>query len=265
MKQPITIRASSFGQLFDCPARWLAIHIEGRSAPQTSRAALGTAIHSGTASFDSERVSGQEPSISAAQDAAIESIRNPRGETDWDSPQEEAEKIAVSLTKKYCAEESHKHNFVAVEASVEALHITDLGIVLTGTTDRVELTDEGYGIRDIKSGKTAVGTDGRAKTHGHGAQMGVYELVAQAATGLPITAPAQIIGLQTNKTEAAQRIGTGEIYDAREALLGDKDHVGLLATAARLVHGEIPPWGNPKSMMCSNRYCPAFQNCFWRK
>ena len=261
----VTIRASSFGSLFDCPSRWIAIHLEGRRVPQNGKAALGTAIHAGTASFDAERVAGQTPSLSAAQDAAVESLNKPREETAWEDDKADAEKIALLLTSKYCTEESQKHEFVAVEASVESLHITDLGIILTGTTDRVERTEEGYGIRDIKTGKQAVGTDGRAKTHGHGAQMGVYELVAQSATGLQITAPAGIIGLQTNKTSAAQRIGYGEIIGAREVLLGDEENTGLLVTASKLVHGEIPAWGNPKSMMCHSNYCPSFKTCFWRR
>lgn len=263
--QPITIRASSFGSLFDCPQRWLSIHLDGKRSPQNSNAALGTALHAGTALFDAERVAGQVPSLSAAEDAAVDSIRNPRDETDWEGERDKAEGIARSLTAKYCREESLKHEYIAVEANVEALHITDLGIILTGTTDRVEATEDGNGIRDIKSGKQAVGTDGKAKTQGHAAQLGVYELVAEAATGLPITAPAAIIGLQTNLTPDKQRIGTGEIIGAREVLLGDGANTGLLVTAAKLVHGEIPPWGNAKSMMCSKKYCPIFQTCFWRR
>lgn len=265
MKQPVTIRASSFGSLFDCPARWIAIHLEGRRVPQNSKAALGTALHAGTAAFDSERLAGQAPSLSAAEDVAVAAVSVPREETDWEGEQDKAEKIARSLTRRYCTDESPKHDFVAVEASVESLLITDLNVVLTGTTDRVERVDDLYGIRDIKSGKQAVGTDGRAKTQGHGAQMGVYELVAEAATGMPMRAPAQIIGLQTNLTPDKQRIGTGEIVGAKDVLLGDADNTGLLVTAAKLVHGEIPPWGNPKSMMCHNRYCPNFNTCFWRK
>lgn len=265
MKAPVTIRASSVGTLFDCPARWIAINLEGRRMPQNGKAALGTALHAGTAVFDTERLAGQTPSVSAAVDAAVESIQKPREETNWDDERDKAESIAVSLTAKYCNEESPKHNFVAVEASVESLHITDLNIILTGTTDRVELTGEGYGIRDIKTGKQAVGADGKVKTSGHGAQMGVYELVAEAAIGVPMSAPAQIIGLQTNLTADKQRIGTGEIVGAKEVLLGNEENTGLLVTAAKLVHGEIPPWGNPKSMMCHGNYCPSFTTCFWRR
>lgn len=265
-RHPITIRASSFGALFDCPARWCAIHLEGRRSPQSANAALGTAIHAGTAVFDADRVKHVEPSLSAAEDAAVESVRKPREETIWDDESaDKAERVARSLVGRYCTMESPRHEFVAVEASVERLLITDLAIELTGHVDRVRATDEGYGIADLKSGKTAVGTDGRAKTHGHAAQMGVYELVAQAATQLPITAPAQIIGLQTNLTPEKQRIGTAQIIGAREVLLGDEGHSGLLATASKIVHGEIEPWGNAKSMMCSATYCPAYSTCFYRR
>lgn len=266
MSAPVTIRASSIGGLFDCPARWVAINLEGRRMPQSANAAIGTAIHAGTALFDGERVRQQTPSLSAAEDAAVESVRKPREETVWDEEgADKAENVARSLVGRYCTLESPKHHFVAVEASVESLHITDLGIVLTGHVDRVRSTDEGYGIADLKSGKQAVGTDGKAKTHGHAVQLGVYEIVAEAATKLPITAPAQVIGLQTNQTPDKQRIGTGDVVGARQVLLGDQDNTGLLVTASKIVHGEVPAWGNPKSMMCHERYCPNFKTCFWRR
>ncbi|MBP6776237.1 MAG: PD-(D/E)XK nuclease family protein [Piscinibacter sp.] len=265
-RAPVTIRASSLGALFDCPTRWCAIHLEGRRVPSNGKAALGRSIHAGTAVFDADRVRGVLPSLSAAEDAAVEALRKPGEEVVWDEEAvDKAEGVARSLTGRYCTLESPRHEFVAVEASVEALHITDLGLVLAGTTDRVRRTEAGYGIADLKSGKQAVGTDGRAKTKGHASQLGVYELVAQAATKLPIDAPALVIGLQTNLTPDKQRIGTAEIEGAREVLLGDESHSGLLHTAARIVHGEIEPWGNPQSVMCHATYCPNFNSCFWRR
>jgi len=80
----IPIRASSFGALFDCPSRWVSIHMEGRRTPQSANAALGTAIHAGTAVFDEDRVKNIVPSLDAAEDAAVESVRRPREETVWD-------------------------------------------------------------------------------------------------------------------------------------------------------------------------------------
>lgn len=263
--QRIRIRASSLGTMFDCPARWHATHIEGKSIPSNSKAALGTAIHAGTAVFDLERVLGQSPSISAAEDAAAEAIKNPREETIWEDSQSECLSIAASLTKKYCKAESLKHQFVAVEAACESLIITDLGIELTGTVDRVQVDNGLHGIADIKSGKQAVGADGKVKTSGHAAQMAVYELLAEHSTGLEMSLPASIIGLQTNKTEAIQRIGTGEISNAKEILFGEEGKQGLLEIASGFAHGTIPIFGNPKSMMCHQNYCPNFNTCFWRK
>jgi hypothetical protein len=263
---PVTIRASSLGSLFDCPARWVAIHQEGKRMPQSGNAALGQAIHAGTAVFDEDRVSFITPSLDAAENAAVESIRKPREETIWDEEAaDKAEKVARSLTMRYCTLESPKHEFVAVEASVESLHIMDLDLILTGHVDRVRSVDGAYGVVDLKSGKSAVNAEGRANTKGHSVQLGVYELVAEAAVDQKMTAPAQIIGLQTNLTPDKQRIASAEVPNVREVLLGDEERPGLLTIASKLVHGSMPIWGNPKSMMCHQNYCPNFKTCFWRR
>ena len=46
----IRIRASSIGELFDCPARWEAKHIQGLRLTMGGKAALGKAIHASTGS-----------------------------------------------------------------------------------------------------------------------------------------------------------------------------------------------------------------------
>jgi hypothetical protein len=39
-------------------------------------------------------------------------------------------------------------------------------------------------------------------------------------------------------------------------LIGDEEHPGLIEIAARMLKsGVFPP--NPKSMLCSKKYCPA--------
>lgn len=266
-REPVTIRASSFGSLFDCPARWIAIHIEGKRTPSSSNSALGTGVHTGTAVFDESHLPDRTPvSLDDAKQAAFESVTKPREDVDWEDQQPaKVADVAVSLTERYCTLFAPTMDYAAVEISVDSLLLTDLDIILTGHTDRVRRTPEGLGICDLKTGKQAVGTDGKAKTHGHAAQLGVYEIVAETALGVRMDAPAEIIGLQTNLTPDKQRIGVGEIEGAREVLLGNEEHTGLLNVAAQLVHGEIAPWGNPKSMMCHKRYCPNFQTCFWRR
>ena len=78
--------------------------------------------------------------------------------------------------------------------------------------DRVRVTPDGFGIADIKTGKTAVSADGTVKTQGHAAQVAVYELLASQELGVSMSAPAQIIGLQVAKTDKGRRSGIGEIH-----------------------------------------------------
>jgi len=260
-----TIRASSLGELFDCPARWEAKNINHMYMPSNGKAQLGTAIHASTAVFDQSALDGSGITIDDAASAAVDAIYHPEYDVDWgEDSQKDAEKIAVSLHKKYCSTESPKRNYYAVEVRCDRLEITDVGLALTGTTDRIELTENGYGIRDIKTGKQAVGADGTVNTKGHAYQIGVYELLAEFGAGVNITADAEIIGLNTAKTDAAQRIGKGRVNGAREVLLGDEDSPGILHTASKIIHSGVF-WGNPKSMLCHKQYCPKYNICSYRK
>lgn len=265
MGQIVTIRASSLGRLFDCPASWAATHIYGKRLPSSGKATLGKAVHASTAVYDQSALDGAGITAEEAASAAVDAIYQPDEEVIWDEEKpQEVEKIALSLHRKYCDQIAPRQSYAAVEIRCDGLQITDLGLALTGTTDRIVCTEEGYGIADIKTGKAAVGADGKVKTAGHAYQMGVYELLAEHGSGLPITAPAEIIGLNTAKTDAAQRVGTGQIEGAREVLLGDENGPGILQMAAAIVHsGNF--YGNPKSMMCHPRYCPEYPTCKFRK
>jgi hypothetical protein len=119
-------------------------------------------------------------------------------------------------------------------------------------------------ISDLKTGKSVVGADGTVKTAGHAFQQGVYELLASHAIGERIEAPAQIIGMNTAKTATSQRVGIGEIRGASEVLLGDDENEGVLQMASKLIHSGMF-FGNPKSMMCHEKYCPIYNTCSYRK
>lgn len=266
MNEPVVIRASSLPQLFDCPARWSAIHLEGKRMPTNSKAMLGKAVHASTAVYDQSTIDGAGITINEAAAAAVDAIHKPDEEVDWEEEDPcDAEKIAVSLHGKYCTVIAPMQTYRAVEIKCDRLEITDLGIALTGTTDRVyEDADGGLGIGDVKTGKAAVAADGTVNTKGHAYQMGVYELLAEKGSGLPITASAKIFGLNTAKTSASQRVATGEIAGARDVLLGDEDSPGILQMGAKLIHsGDF--YGNPKSMLCHGRYCPVYLACKFRK
>lgn len=263
--EAILIRASSLAALFECPARWEAQYIRKLRMPASASARLGTAVHASTALFDASRLNGTKLTADEAAGAAVDAIHKPDEDVVWDELQpSEAEKIALSLHRLYCAAIAPRQIYAAVEASCERLELTDLGIALTGTVDRVRRTEDGYGIVDIKTGKSAVSADGTCRTQGHAAQLAVYELLAEHGADVLIEAPAQIVGLQVAKTERGQRAATGSISGGRELLLGDEGSPGLLEMAARLVHGGNF-YGNPRSNGCGEKYCPIFKTCKWRR
>ncbi len=263
MNSTVTIRASSLAEIFDCPARWEAKHILGMRMPSSGAATLGTAVHAGTAVFDQSVIDGSGISISEAAGAVVDAIYKPEQDVAWDEDLQPktAEKIALALHTKYCSEISPRQDYVGVEITCERLEISDLGIALTGTTDRIRRTPQGLGVSDLKTGSRAVGSDGRAVTSGHGPQLGVYELLAERSIDQPITAPAEIIGMQTAKT--TQKVGTGHVHNAKAALLGDAESPGLLEHAAGIIHaGRF--YGNPKSTLCSAKYCPRHSICKYK-
>lgn len=260
--EAIAIRASSLPELFDCPARWEAKHINHLRMPRSAAAQLGTAIHAGTGTYDQSVLSHQGLTIDDAAGVLVDAIYKPEEDVAWDDDLKPAlaESIGLSLHRKYCEEIAPTQTYAGVEITCDSLTVSDIGITLTGTTDRVRIEDGKYGISDIKTGATAVGADGTVKTQKHGLQMAVYELLASAALGVPITEPARIIGMQTGKTPKAQRIGLGDIDSPREILLGDGDRPGMLEYASKIVHGGLFH-GNPSSMLCSAKFCPVFKTC----
>lgn len=268
MNEPsITIRASSWAGLFDCAYRWEGIHLLKMRNTVGLRAALGTAIHAGSAVFDQARISGDTVTVDDAAGVLVDKLRDPENEYDPNKDEltkQEAEKIGIGLLSSYCTYWSPTYNFVAVEMETKPLDIDCGGgttIRLTGTMDRARIkkSTNGIGIADLKSGSSAV-QKGVAVTKGHGAQVGTYELLFEHTTGEPITSEAEIIGLNT-KGKAV--IATGTISNAKRIMTGDQDNPGLIEFAADMFRtGRFYP--NPKSLLCSEKYCPRWKTCHFK-
>lgn len=264
----VTVRASGISDFLDCAARAEAKHLRGLRTPMGGKALLGRAVHASTAVFDQARIDASGITIEEAAGAAVDVIHKPDEDVQFDENlgAQDIEDIALALHGRYCFEIAPKQEYVAVEVRCERLEITDIGLALTGTTDRVRHLGDGQnGIADLKTGKTAVRADGHVETKGHAWQVGVYELLADQASGVPINAPGQIVGLQTGKTARGQRVAMSEpIVGARDVLVGDAESPGVLETVAHMIHaGNFP--GNPRSMLCHERYCPIYATCKWRR
>lgn len=265
IRQPsLTVRASSWAGLFDCAYRWEGIHLLKMRNLVGLRAALGTAIHAGTAAFDTARITGDTVTIDDAAGVLVDKLRDPANEFNPfqdDLTMPEAEKVGIVLLAKYCAEVSPRYNFVAVEMETKPLDIEcGSGVVvrLTGTMDRARIrkSSHGVGIADLKSGSSAV-QKGAAVTKGHGPQIGTYELLYEHTTGEQITDDAEIIGL---KTKGTAEIATGTIKNGKRVMVGTETQPGLIEFAAEMFKsGRFYP--NPKSLLCSDKYCPRHATC----
>ncbi|QFY42956.1 PD-(D/E)XK nuclease family protein [Candidatus Methylospira mobilis] len=261
----ITVRASSWAGLFDCAMKWEGVHLLGMKNTIGLRAALGTAIHAGTAVFDQARISGDSLTIDDAAGVLVDKLRDPENEYDPardDLSVKDAERIGISLLSKYCAEVAPNYDYVSVEMETKPLVIdcgSDIHVRLTGTLDRARVhkhKDGAIGITDLKSGSNAVQKKA-AVTKGHGAQIGTYELLFEHSTGTEISAPGEIIGL---KTKGTPEIGYGEINNAKRVMVGTEDQPGLIEFAADMFRtGRFYP--NPKSLLCSEKYCARYKSC----
>lgn len=264
----ITIRASAWSGLFDCAYKFEGIHLLGMKNVVGLRAALGTAIHAGSAVFDQARITGDTVTAVDAAGVMVDKLHDPENEFDHgkdDITMKEAESTGIALLTKYCNEVSPNYNFIAVEMDTKPLDI-DCGdgviVRLKGTMDRARInkTTGGVGIADLKSGSASV-QKGVAVTKGHGAQIGTYELLYQHTTGEQITSEAEIIGL---KTKGKAEIGFGKISNSMEIMVGNENSPGLIELAAHMFKtGKFYP--NPKSMLCGEKYCPRWSSCHFRE
>lgn len=280
MNQIITVRASSWGALFDCAYKWEGEHLLGMRRPSGLRATLGTAIHAGTAAFDQAKLDRQPIPIDDAAEVFVDALLNPEDEVDYRGDNitlSTAETIGLALTVKYCAEISPKFQFTSVEKKLEPLEIdcgNGITIRLTGSMDRsrsgylvhkIENGQEllipgqqGVTIPDIKSGARIIDEHGAVILKGKSAQLGAYQLMYENTTKEE-TAGGQIIGLQT--TTKAQ-VAVSGLIDGKRVMFGTEKEKGLIEMAAIMFKtGFFPP--NPQSQLCSPKFCARWDSCIY--
>lgn len=263
----VTVRASSWGGLFDCAYRWEGDHLLNMKKPAGLRAHLGTSIHASTATFDAGRLPGSEPiSMMDAADVFVCTLRNPDRDVDFsrdDITVAQAEIIGLGLHTLYCLDISPRYEFISVEQTLTPLEIDCGGgqiVRLTGSMDRARVAQsaDGVVIPDVKTG-SAVISNGQAVTKGRSAQLGTYQLMYEHTTGIP-TVGGQILALQTKGKAAA---AVSPVFDAKRVMVGTEESPGLIEIAASMFRsGLFPP--NPQSVLCSERYCSRWNRCIYK-
>ena len=266
MTDTYTVRASSWGSLFDCAYKWEGTQLLGITKPAGMRALLGSAIHASTAAFDQGRVDLSGVSIDESASVLIDTIHNPDWEVDRsadDLTGKDAERTGLALHNKYCTTISPRFEYSSVELKTKPFDIycgNRIIIRLTGRMDRsrlISVSDKNR-IADLKSGANAV-QKGVANTKGHGAQVGAYSLLAEHTTGKPSDDVAEIIGL---KTKGRPEVEVSEIKGTRKMMVGSETpkFSGLIEIAAQMFRtGLFPP--NPGSLLCNPKYCARWGQC----
>lgn len=274
----LSIRASSFPKLLDCPARWHAIHVEGKEGPTSGPAHLGTSLHSGAAKFDQSVLEKEPISPDDAVDHVLEMIKHPAHEVNWgDLSQLKAREVAHPLILDYCERIAPTLTFEKVEVKCTPL-VIDMGdnvsFELTGTADRVRVeydqsrglveTREGAklrGISDLKSGRQII-RNGQIAIEKHIGQLAAYEIMeimVERELQQEMVLPAQVIALPTSGSE--RRVQVDEVERPSRVLLGEGSHAGVLRVAAGMARSGVFH-GNPSSQLCSKKYCPIYP-CWW--
>lgn len=262
----VRVRASSLAGLFDDSLRWRAEQIDGIRGKTYGRSHLGSAVHFGTADFDRQRILPDgKPDAAAAVGKFVEYFENDAGVHWLDIEKPAARKIGQRLVSDYCTDISEQFEYVAVETPCQPLEITmDSGLVLqlTGTLDRIYTVGGEYGVMDFKSGYGIINEAGDVDVDAHGPQLAEYELLETMATretSFPITLDAVVMGFSTR----SGKIQWQPVKNPRSLLFGDGDNMGYLQAAAKIIEHGL--WvGNPRSMLCTERYCSIYNNCFYR-
>jgi hypothetical protein len=263
MNETYTIRASSFGGLFDCAYRFEGEQLMRMHRPTSLRAWLGTSIHASTAAFDQAQLAGAPISANDAADVFVQTLYEPGEDVDFKDPKlplRDAERIGLTLHARYCAEIAPLMRFESVEMTLKPMEI-DCGqgvtVRLTGTMDRARVARSSAGkvIADLKTGGRLI-SEGVVSTKGRAAQLGTYQLLSEHTDGQP-TAGGQIMALQTTSTT---QVGISQVFDAKRHLVGTPQHPGLIEMAAKMFKaGLFPP--NPQSTLCSKRFCVRWDAC----
>lgn len=262
-KKVVSVRASSFGSLFDCAYRFQGEQLMKLYRPSSLRAWLGTSIHASTAAFDQAGLEGSPISANEAADVFVDKLYNASEDVDYKDPKlsmKQAELIGLTLHARYCAEIAPTMQYASVEMPLVPLEIDcgdNLVIRLTGTMDRARVVRSHYGkiIADVKTGGRLI-QDGVVSVKGRAAQLGTYQLLSEHTDGEE-TSGAQIIALQTTSTS---QVGVSRVFDAKSQMVGTEDSPGLIEMAAKMFKiGLYPP--NPASPLCSERFCSRHGTC----
>lgn len=274
---PLTIRASALSDFPDCDRRGAVksfrrlVEMMGytlRTTVSHVGAAIGTGVHhAAKVMLDEKAKTGALPPESVATDAAIEALRERAAEGvayDRDTTSlNAAEQQARRMTQAYRIGIAPKVNPLVVEQRFEAaVPWTKYPIILSGQSDVI--AREPQRIRDLKTGK---------RSH-HRPQLGAYALLARTCD-LDVTKTTEdfIPRVALTKPQPPAQTFDHDLDGCEQAAVAVIKHIDAQLDvflngdeARRIQVGDA--WAfvaNPKSKLCSAKFCPAHGTEFCRE
>jgi hypothetical protein len=268
----ITIRPSSLSMYADCPRRgaarlfWREVKAAGFELRRSVRgigAIVGTAVHSAAAVVYTEKAkTGSAPAEHAAIDLTILALEKgiDADPVEYDGPRgvthnrAEALVQSIRMTRSYFRKIVPQVHPILVEERLEA-EIAP-GVVLSGQPDIV--AREPNGVRDLKTG---------VRVGSHAPQIGAYSLLARAH-GIEID-EAAIDWLPRVATQKPQPHPVSVKVRLSQAERAESNNIRHMESDLRTFREGDPgrrilpgdPWAflaNPSSVLCSDRWCPAW-------
>ena len=271
--KPTIIRCSALTGYPDCErrgaARLFRAEIEAagfklRETPRGIGAAVGTSVHKGVAvELDEKATAGKLPPVSVPTDAAVDELceQLAQGEVAYDGPKGvtktrgEAIHSAAKMVRAYHESVAPDVEPISVETRLEAEIMP--GFILSGQSDLV--AREPRSVRDLKTGT-------RSPTSVT-AQLGGYSLLNRSHRMAIDSASIDWIQRVRESKEQPDPVSTKVKLDRAEtAATMILSHI--IKGIETFRHGDperriLPgdPWAflaNPSSVLCSDKWCPAF-------
>lgn len=264
---PIIIRASSLSTYVDCPRR-AACSVEHaaivdagyvlRTLPRHIGASTGTATHAGAEHILKNKLDGRAlVGVNDASEAAINSLDGELAkETTWDDTtpnRNAAQHQVVRQVAQFWLDAEPLIEPTAVEERLSAE--LEPGVVATGRVDCREIGR----LDDLKTGRKRA----------NAAQYGLYALIAEAHGH--IIADLREIFIKRVRLTATQPAAEMIEYDTDSAKRAAMAIAGRMISDINEFRDTEDPWSflaNPRSMLCSDRFCPAHGTEFcheWKK
>lgn len=252
----VVLRPSSIDGFAGCPRQWAMTFIGGHRSITSSRAAIGTAIHSAVEQGWRESMAAKEKAFSGLtylEDLAADALITQTQEDDIDFAGDDTLESAIRESRVGVSTfASDIVPFVDLPIAVEQRFTVKLESpvveALSGTVDYLSHDT----LSDLKTSKR------KPVAQSHETQQSIYKYLAEANGHTVKHATIQGVVLKA-KPEGHVLSLEPKIDKAKMAINTILDVLDVFE--AQVIAPEILFRGNPKYMFCDSRYCAFYSTC----